>query len=600
MASPSVVTVRSTFTTSSPTTTVTVSSPAPTGSKWTDPGNGITGGYDGENQIILRALTAFSAIAWYNAIELIVLVLCRFKRKKGLYFWSMLITAISIIVYQTGAWGKMVGIPQYKLLTTTFLNVGWIFMIVGHSIVLYSRLHLITQNRKVLMFVLWMIIINSTLMYIPTTALTYGSNVTTQPALGMYAHGYSIMERIQMTMFTVQELTISGIYLWEVGRFLRVIMELHTRKLLYELLMVNIILIILDVVLLSVEYENLYQIEVTLKGMVYSIKLKMELAVLSKLVKVMTDRKDSFMVTNPDQEVDMKRFASSNTADILTSRNDGEGDTNSEEKCESPASPNSRTNLRHEFFKMASNYRRGRTNSTPSQSQKSPVQSPMSPGAGRPFPSSREKPTSRNGGGGGPQGVQGIDHQYFPENEETEAASPRPRSPPPPNATMTHPSMHAIGTISWAHGGGQEPLGSQPTEGPPCPSLPEMERTSSVASPPRQRQPSVAAAAAPPPSQRSPSQRSPSLFSASGDSTSQRSGSVSNQQVSSSQQQQQQQPQRSASVFSAGGTPSTGVLNGPNERINPGLHLPALPEPTAKRRSSISEMYPGKLGDDLE
>ena len=389
-----------------------------------------------------------------------------------------------------------------------------------------------------------------------------------------------------MTMFTIQELTISGIYLWEVGRFLRVIMELHTRKLLYELLMVNIMLIILDVVLLSVEYENLYQIEVTLKGMVYSIKLKMELAVLSKLVKVMTDRKDSFMVTNPDQEVDMKRFASSNTADILTSRNEGEGeaDANSEEKCESPASPNSRTNLRHEFFKMASNYRRGRTNSTPSQRQKSPAHSPAGHSVGRPFPSTREKPNSRNGGS--PHGVSGIDHQYFSEKQETDYASPRAASPPPPNPTMTHPSMHAVGTISWAHGGGPQSPRSQATGTPPCPPLPEMERTSSVTSTPHHRQSPAQAAPQP--------QRSPSLLSGSGDSASQRSGSMSNAQAP------YQQGQRTASVYTAGGTPSRGVLNGPNDRINPGLHLPALPLPTAKRRSSISEMYPGKLGDEAE
>lgn len=63
--------------------------------------------------------------SWYNAAELIFLVFLRFKKKSGLYFWSMLITSISIIVYQFGAWGKMVNISNKKLFSLTFMNVGW-------------------------------------------------------------------------------------------------------------------------------------------------------------------------------------------------------------------------------------------------------------------------------------------------------------------------------------------------------------------------------------------------------------------------------------------------------------------------------------------
>lgn len=72
-------------------------------------------------------MTAFAAIAWYNAIELIILSFLRFKKKTGLYFWSMFITSFFIIVYQIGAWGKMVEITtdKYQLVTVTFLNVGW-------------------------------------------------------------------------------------------------------------------------------------------------------------------------------------------------------------------------------------------------------------------------------------------------------------------------------------------------------------------------------------------------------------------------------------------------------------------------------------------
>lgn len=70
-------------------------------------------------------MTAFTAIAWYNSIELIILCMLRFKKKTTLYFWSMLITSFFIIVYQIGSWGKMLQITNHQLITVTFLNVGW-------------------------------------------------------------------------------------------------------------------------------------------------------------------------------------------------------------------------------------------------------------------------------------------------------------------------------------------------------------------------------------------------------------------------------------------------------------------------------------------
>jgi hypothetical protein len=67
--------------------------------------NGVSGGdFDiyGANRTIPRAMTAFTAIAWYNSIEVLVLLFFVFKRYSGLYWWSLLINAISIVPYATG------------------------------------------------------------------------------------------------------------------------------------------------------------------------------------------------------------------------------------------------------------------------------------------------------------------------------------------------------------------------------------------------------------------------------------------------------------------------------------------------------------------
>jgi len=50
--------------------------------------NGISGGnFDayGANRTIPRAMTAFTVIAWYNSIEILVLIFFVFKRYTGLY-----------------------------------------------------------------------------------------------------------------------------------------------------------------------------------------------------------------------------------------------------------------------------------------------------------------------------------------------------------------------------------------------------------------------------------------------------------------------------------------------------------------------------------
>jgi hypothetical protein len=69
------------------------------------PANGVNGAdFDqyGADRRIPRAMTAFTAIAWYNGIEILVLIFFVFKKYSGLYFWTLLVTTISIFPYASG------------------------------------------------------------------------------------------------------------------------------------------------------------------------------------------------------------------------------------------------------------------------------------------------------------------------------------------------------------------------------------------------------------------------------------------------------------------------------------------------------------------
>ncbi|KAF2094332.1 hypothetical protein NA57DRAFT_18660, partial [Rhizodiscina lignyota] len=226
---------------------------------------------------IPRSMTAFTAIAWYNAVEVLVLIFFVFKRYSGLYFWSLLITTLA--VYNN--------VSHDDPLTKALLTIGWVIMVPGQSMILYSRLHLVSPNPKLLRFTLWLVIVNSILLCSPTAVL----NLCSRSFPGnRCTHGYGIMGRIQITFFTVQELFISGVYFWGIRRILKVTFDEYTRNFMWSLVAMNILIIILDITLMVIEFLDLYVIATTFKSMVYSVKLMVEFCVLSQLGNIIKGR----------------------------------------------------------------------------------------------------------------------------------------------------------------------------------------------------------------------------------------------------------------------------------------------------------------------
>jgi hypothetical protein len=190
------------------------------------------------------------------------------------------------------------------------LTLGWVVMVPGQSMILYSRLHLISPNLKLLRCIFWMIIVSAVLLCPPTATLNL-RQYTKHPEA--YTRGYVIMEKIQMTAFTVQEVLISCVYLWETRKVMRVIFDGKARKWMWQLVAMNVLLLLLDVALLAMEYLDLYMIQTTFKSLLYSIKLKIEFAVLSQIVRVIQARgqpgSSTFAVTNDLEQQKMNSKA---------------------------------------------------------------------------------------------------------------------------------------------------------------------------------------------------------------------------------------------------------------------------------------------------
>lgn len=246
------------------------------------------GAYSGQNLVLILSIVTLLSLAIYNSIELVILVLCTFRHWRGLYFWSLLLSGLLGVVPQAVSFilKDMALAPLWFSLTLS--TIGWYFMVTGQAVVLYSRLNLLVNDPRVLRRVLIMIITNAIILHVPTTILTYGSNFA-KSNNDIWSQAYGVMERIELVGFSVQEIIISYLYVVQVIRNLRIVppnSRIHKvhRKTLYYVLAINIFLILLDVALLIMEFTNRYTIQTALKSLVYSIKLKLEFAVLNRLI----------------------------------------------------------------------------------------------------------------------------------------------------------------------------------------------------------------------------------------------------------------------------------------------------------------------------
>jgi hypothetical protein len=265
--------------------------------------DGISGALAREGNILQMILVTFIGLSCYNVAELVVLVLANFRRWRGLYFWSLLASGcIGVVPYSIGFLIKFFTQTD-SVLSVTVLTIGWWTMVTGQSVVLYSRLHLVLRDERVLRRVLRLIIVNVFLLHIPTTILTYGANIVHSGDMS-WVKGYNIMEKIQLTGFTLQEGLLSTLYVIETVKLLRLGADVSarpdSRTIMYHLIGINCAIMIMDLVLLSLEYANFYAVQITLKGFVYSLKLKLEFAVLGRLVDLIQGSRHPISVTIAD------------------------------------------------------------------------------------------------------------------------------------------------------------------------------------------------------------------------------------------------------------------------------------------------------------
>lgn len=248
-------------------------------------------------------VACFLGAAIWNAVGMFPMIFLTFKRLWTLYFWAMILSTIGILICSASQIIS-VATPQVNTMINGVMScVGWVFMVTGQSLVLYSRLHLLAITPSVLRMVLWMIIINGIVIHTTGTVLTVGTRLQSPESVPftkayrlvrprrkegllrtrtkLTSYGRSVFERINITLFFTQETVISGLYLWKsrdlLSRYSRpkAVEEPSIRQyasprastslrvvksILTQLIIVNIIILFLDVTIVVLEVKNLLQI----------------------------------------------------------------------------------------------------------------------------------------------------------------------------------------------------------------------------------------------------------------------------------------------------------------------------------------------------
>ena len=155
-----------------------------------------------------------------------------------------------------------------------------------------------------------MIIIDGIGMSIPTSVVTYGSS---SDRADLFLGAFRFMEKMQMTVFSLQETVISGIYVYFTIKMIQPALDPNRRRMrktMLQLIWVNLLIISMDFSDLILEYHGDYYIESTWKSVIYSIKLKLEFAVLNQLMRLSRSSVGSARL-NHDIEASARRGRSS-------------------------------------------------------------------------------------------------------------------------------------------------------------------------------------------------------------------------------------------------------------------------------------------------
>jgi hypothetical protein len=206
---------------------------------------------------ILLPMACFISMAMLCTLELCVLVCSKFRRRSGLYFWSIVAAIFATALYE---WSNLVQyflIPGEHLWVLSILgSLGYVLYILSEFLVLYSRLHLVQASPRTLRIVRSVIIAEFLLVTVPDTILANGA---------LYLEGWafpgSVFRRTEIVIYCTVEIFFSLVYIYHVRRVWNAESSPSVRRVWNHLLYTNVLIIILEISNVAIEFSAYYALQ---------------------------------------------------------------------------------------------------------------------------------------------------------------------------------------------------------------------------------------------------------------------------------------------------------------------------------------------------
>lgn len=245
------------------------------------------------------AASGFVAVIFYLFVDINFGIHRTFKKKTGLYYWCLLLGILGCLIDNIAVVLRFFVHNPEPLwpLYTLFILLGWTMYAPAQLLVLYSRLHLVNRNRKLQRWMLIMIVVVASLMIIPTWPLAWQAyNPYNLHLSALYSPRDAINERCTQLGYTFAESILGGIYIWSLTKLLNLKSSVRQRRVMIDLIYVNVIAVSLDILTVVLVYLNQTGISHPIQTFSYTLKFKLEFMVLNQLMAVAARgiRRESF------------------------------------------------------------------------------------------------------------------------------------------------------------------------------------------------------------------------------------------------------------------------------------------------------------------
>ena len=233
------------------------------------------------------AASAVVAVTFYLVLETQTEIFRAFKRRKGLYFWSIQLGILGTCLDNIGICLKYLArMTKLWPLTCLFILGGWTIHSTAQLLILYSRLHFVCRDPGIQRAVFWMIIVTFVLFQIPSWVVVWPGYAAIPRITSEWSPRDAIVERFNQLGYTLAEAFNSGVYIKSLLKLLKVKSTVRQRRVMLDLIYINVLVVALDILEMVLVWLNINGLSHPIQTFSYALKFRLEFAVLNQLMVV--------------------------------------------------------------------------------------------------------------------------------------------------------------------------------------------------------------------------------------------------------------------------------------------------------------------------